>query len=391
MFREYVSNIAAGTGTNYIIETGEVKTYRVRAYMKPLLAGDFNWAFSYVNAVNSTFAKGDVAWCNKEGGNFRINYAFIADGGEIGGLDVTPTEDFVRIPVTFGGEASRDVTPGEVFRSDPVRIALPENHYLLFEWELTGDGIPGTPDSQSAAFIEKDGVWKPANTAPLPALFGCDRPFKKRVAFLGDSITQGCQTCPNAYEMWAGRIAAMLQPEYAVWNLGLGYARASDAATDGCWLTKAKQADVVIVTLGVNDIFPRCAGKRARLHRGRDYCLPRAHHHAAAGGRCDGDPLDRAAVQLPAGSLSRMARGESGDSRDCRDARLPRIRHRVGAGRIGEPRQQVHPWCPSGRRGRTDRGGEVLSYFPYRRGMDNIGGLHGKLSRLYAEIDLQSA
>ena len=260
MFREYVSNIAAGTGTNYIIETGEVKTYRVRAYMKPLLAGDFNWAFSYVNAVNSTFAKGDVAWCNKEGGNFRINYAFIADGGEIGGLDVTPTEDFVRIPVTFGGEASRDVMPGEVFRSDPVRIALPENHYLLFEWELTGDGIPGTPDSQSAAFIEKDGVWKPANTAPLPALFGCDRPFKKRVAFIGDSITQGCQTRPNAYEMWAGRIAAMLQPEYAVWNLGLGYARASDAATDGCWLAKAKQADVVIMTLGVNDIFHGALG-----------------------------------------------------------------------------------------------------------------------------------
>lgn len=35
-----VSNIAAGTGTNFILEAGEVKTYRFRAYMKPLLAGE---------------------------------------------------------------------------------------------------------------------------------------------------------------------------------------------------------------------------------------------------------------------------------------------------------------------------------------------------------------
>ena len=172
MFRNYVSNIAAGTGTNYILDAGETKTYRVRAYMKPLTAGTFNWAFYYVNAVNSTFAKGEVAWRNREGGNFRINYACVADGGEIGGLTVTPDDNFDAIPVTFDGNPSRDVTPGEEIRSDPVRLKLPENHYLLFEWELTGDGSPGTPDSQAAVFILRDGAWKPANTAPLPALFG---------------------------------------------------------------------------------------------------------------------------------------------------------------------------------------------------------------------------
>lgn len=43
--------------------------------------------------------------------------------------------------------------------------------------------------------------------------------------------------------------------EYAYWNLGLGYGRADDAASDGAWLYKAKQNDIVFVCYGVNDII----------------------------------------------------------------------------------------------------------------------------------------
>jgi hypothetical protein len=50
------------------------------------------------------------------------------------------------------------------------------------------------------------------------------------------------------------KIADGLGPDVGVWNLGSGWARAADAASDGYWLYKAKQCDEVVVALGVNDI-----------------------------------------------------------------------------------------------------------------------------------------
>ena len=40
-----------------------------------------------------------------------------------------------------------------------------------------------------------------------------------------------------------------------MWNLGSGWARAADAASDGYWLWKAKQCTDVAVVLGINDIL----------------------------------------------------------------------------------------------------------------------------------------
>jgi hypothetical protein len=59
------------------------------------------------------------------------------------------------------------------------------------------------------------------------------------------------------------RIADGLGPEVGVWNLGAGWARAADAASDGYWLWKAKRCDQVAVILGVNDIInsARTAGE----------------------------------------------------------------------------------------------------------------------------------
>ena len=82
----------------------------------------------------------------------------------------------------------------------------------------------------------------------------------KSVAFIGDSISQGCGTELDKYEMWVGRIGAMLKDEYAVWNLGLGYSRGSDLANNGSLLYKARQTDIAVLTYGVNDL---CSGKKA--------------------------------------------------------------------------------------------------------------------------------
>ena len=261
MFTKYVSNVPLGSGTNYILESREARRYRVRAYFRPIMSGEFNWRIYYMNSVNSTFAGGTTAWRNRSGGRIRLLSAYLADGGEIdvrefidGSLEPEMLEGARRI--TFDGAESCEIAPDAELWSDELRLNVPEGHYLAFEWTLEGDAIPCTPDHPAAVFVDRGEGFAAGDSpnAPLPAMFGCERPYVKRLAFLGDSITQGCQTGRNRYEMWVARISAML-PEYAVWNLGLGYARAADAATDACWLKKAKQNDVVVVTLGVNDLL----------------------------------------------------------------------------------------------------------------------------------------
>ena len=43
--------------------------------------------------------------------------------------------------------------------------------------------------------------------------------------------------------------------DYSIWNLGLGFGRAYDAARDGAWLYRARKMDSVVVCFGVNDIL----------------------------------------------------------------------------------------------------------------------------------------
>ena len=102
--------------------------------------------------------------------------------------------------------------------------------------------------------------WRADKRFPVPLMIGCDRPARAHIGFLGDSITQGCGTAYDSYTHWAAKIAEGLSDDLAVWDLGIGYARASDAATDGGWLARAKRCDVVNVCLGVNDL---CRGRNA--------------------------------------------------------------------------------------------------------------------------------
>jgi lysophospholipase L1-like esterase len=85
------------------------------------------------------------------------------------------------------------------------------------------------------------------------------------VTFLGDSITQGLGTAPFAYEFWVARLANALPEGVFVRNLGLGFARAEDAARDGVWLEKAKTAKRVVLCLGTNDLLQRSRRGDANL------------------------------------------------------------------------------------------------------------------------------
>lgn len=101
----------------------------------------------------------------------------------------------------------------------------------------------------------EDGRWKYSRKMPVAGMIGCDRWVKSRIAYLGDSITQGIGTDINTYSHWNAVLSRKLNQAYSFWNLGIGFARTGDGASDGAWLYKAKNNDVVFVCLGVNDIL----------------------------------------------------------------------------------------------------------------------------------------
>ena len=90
---------------------------------------------------------------------------------------------------------------------------------------------------------------------PLASMVGCNRRISGRTAFIGDSITQGIGTPVNSYLHWNALLSESFGGANAYWNLGIGFGRARDLATNGAWLYKAKQNDVVVVCCGVNDIL----------------------------------------------------------------------------------------------------------------------------------------
>lgn len=261
----YASATVQSTAKNFIMRSDSAFTHTYRAYIKTTECGELKLRFWCSNLVDSTWADGSESSANLTGGSWKIESAYIADGGRLPDGSVV---EGTQIPVTFDSSIARLVMPGEKFWSDAARIMIPEEHYLVFSWTITtlaaGVSFPYNTESplvsaydapgHAAGQIRADGFQKSANCLFLPDFIGCEREGAKRIAFLGDSITQGVRTRPDAYEYWVARIAEGLGPEYRVWNLGSGWARAYDAASDKAWLSKAKQSDEVVIALGVNDI-----------------------------------------------------------------------------------------------------------------------------------------
>lgn len=256
MFVQYPSNVSLSTSHNHVIEASPARRFTARAYLRCQSYDVSAWRFWFSNAVDSTFAAGEVAWPNRPGGAWKVHSARIGDGGKAfyGERGVAPgvtgwTE------VTFDGQAGREIAPGETFWSDEVAFTLPEGHFLVWEWDIEGGEIPCTMDSQALCYTgTSPDEMLCDNFCPMPDLFGAVRPVKNRIAFWGDSITQGCGTGTNMYGSWVPKIANGLGKEYSVWNIGLGYARASDAATCGVWMNKALTADTVCIAHGTNDL-----------------------------------------------------------------------------------------------------------------------------------------
>lgn len=250
-FNEYFSNTFIATGNNYVVESADKITYR--AYFPIEEYGNLEYCFYFSNTVDSTYNYGELAYVGRTDGHYTIESAYIGDGG-------TSVDDEItnRVEVTFdSGSTSKEVSKGEAFWSDSVTMDIPQDHYLVWEWTITGENVPCTYMSSltSTTADTGDGNFKYCDQIPLPQMIGAKRNVKYNVVAVGDSITQGCQTNFMAYEFWSARISQALGKDYAFWNCGLGWSRTSDIAQCNNWLSRATKGDIVIVAYGTNDII----------------------------------------------------------------------------------------------------------------------------------------
>lgn len=252
-FDTYSSNTVAGSGNQLLFRPEDpLRPLTGRVYYRVEAGGRFGWSFLFSNTIDTTFSDGKVGHCNLVCDEWKILSAAV-------GVSKTAdpsTEPVNLIPLTFDGKPEKTVAPGGFFTSDRVELEADAGTYLCLQISFCGRMIPCHEESLLPVFrLAEDGQWAPCRQMPLASMVGCDRPVKLRVGYLGDSITQGIGTEQNSYTHWNAVLSGMLGTDFAFWNLGLGYARASDAASDSAWLFRAKQNDWVVLCLGVNDLW----------------------------------------------------------------------------------------------------------------------------------------
>lgn len=254
-FNTYVSNTSAAGGNQSWFGYANEKIYSGRIYYRVFSGGTFDYSFLFTNTIDSTFSDGLHSHVNLVCDEWELLSATVGIVDECGVNN--PADPDKVIKLTFNGMTSKTVAPGEFFSTDPTEITADSGSYLCLEMKYRGKMIPCHTESVIPAFVfsPDEEKWNWNTELPFPSMVGCNRKVKAKLGFIGDSITQGCGTYANSYTHWGAYLADMLGDEYSYWNLGLGYARASDAATDGSWLFKAKQLDGISVCFGVNDIL----------------------------------------------------------------------------------------------------------------------------------------
>lgn len=253
-FDKYASNTlgAAGNQHFFINEDPERSTVG-RVFYKIFAGGRYNYSFLFSNIIDSTYADGAVSHKNLLCDEWVLESAAVALADE---CDVNEMPELGElIPLTFGGSPSKSVAPGELFSSDGVELDAQKGQFLCLEIKFKGRMIPYHYESLLPLFRLEDGEWRRCKQMPVAGMVGCDRKVKRKIGFIGDSITQGIGTPENSYRHYAAVVADILGEDYSYWDIGLGYGRGDDAASDGAWLFKAKQLDVITVCYGVNDLY----------------------------------------------------------------------------------------------------------------------------------------
>lgn len=263
-FKKYYSNTVAGSANRLSCDytEGEVCT---RVFYRLTEGGTFEYSLLFSNINDSTYDAGVEGYKNKVYGEWTIHSLRLAvcprdlfpiplgpEGVHVP-LDAGRIGEFV--PVTFAGSASKRVAPGEFFSTDPVTLSAEKGEYLCVEITYEGSDVPAYDEWLIPVYVLRDGEWRLDKKVPVPGMIGATLKKKPRVAFIGDSITCGCGTAPNAYANWSALVSEMLGDAYAYHNLGIGYGRAEDFASGGAWFYKAKHSDFAVLCFGVNDIL----------------------------------------------------------------------------------------------------------------------------------------
>lgn len=257
VFDGHVSNTVISTGNNYMTDAKNGVTFRT--YFPAEQYGELEYQFYFSNTVDSTWERGRYSYAGKSGGAYQILNAHVWTASSPDSDD-----DSESIEITFDGSLEKSVAPDETFWSDTVEINVPDGKYLVWEWTIQGEDIPCIRMTELAYsyIVNPDGSLEYNMDVPAPQLIGTNRNVKKNIICFGDSITQGAQTSAYAQNFWVSEISEQLGSEYAVWNIGCGYARASDAALCGNWLERARSADIVTLAFGTNDLAVGQYGQR---------------------------------------------------------------------------------------------------------------------------------
>lgn len=250
-FREFSSNSIAGSGNQLFFTSDPMISHTGRIFYRITQGGNFRYSLLFSNTMDSTFADGSIS---RAGIPCPAWHILSARAAACKSPDPNILQDVDFRILTFGGREEKQVASGEIFHCDAFPMDFASGDYLCLELTFRGAQIPYHEETLLPVYRKTENGWSACKHMPFPGRIGCDRPVKGRIAFLGDSITQGIGTEPNSYAHWNALIAHKL-PDFACWNLGLGYGRASDMALDSSWMCKAKQNDFAVVCFGVNDIL----------------------------------------------------------------------------------------------------------------------------------------
>ena len=265
----YSSNTLAASGNQTLFYSDEQK-YTGRIFYKIRTGGRYNYAFIYSDVIDSTFDDGSVSRAGTLCGGYTIHSlrAGVCRRADFEGFNKaemliemsdTPKKNALCVSgftdITFDGHTSKVIDAGAYALTDPISLSFESGDFLCLEITYSGKQLPYHNETIISAYLKNGDAWQEGKTMPFPAIIGCDRPVAKRIAYIGDSITQGSGTPRDSYTHWCAVVSEKLDESIAAWNMGYGFARALDAASDGSWLYKAKQNDAVCVCFGVNDIF----------------------------------------------------------------------------------------------------------------------------------------
>ncbi|MBQ8605882.1 MAG: SGNH/GDSL hydrolase family protein [Clostridia bacterium] len=243
---KYSSNtLASGANQDWFVPEGKVTS---RVFYKITTGGEYNYKLFYSNITDSTFADGSHSRKNNVCDPWTIHSLSVASCSDI------DTSELEMKQLTFSGNTQKYVAPGEFFETDPILLRFEKDEYICIEMTFSGTKVPYFYELLVPGFVKNENGFEPAKLFPVPYLIGCDRPVKTKIAFVGDSITEGIGTKSNSYDHWVAKIGNSLGNDYSVWDLGIGYGRGDDFATNSAWMFKAKQADFVSICFGVNDI-----------------------------------------------------------------------------------------------------------------------------------------